>query len=384
MTNNGTVNLTGTTVSGVSIVNTALITGHGTIAGSDGLTNSTSAHIIQGAVTSTTPTPRIDQRRHDHPRTGYQFNASTGGAVTNNATINLNGGTLNATLTNTVNGTISGPGTIAGTLANSGMIDLPTGTLNTPPSFTNAGVIALGSNGMTSPGAAITNNGTLEGVGKVLAAVTDNKTIQSAHGTLWFATAPTNTSAGTIIASAGGKILITAVPSSNAGTIILAGGTFDVNGGGLTNGSAGHITGYGTFRGAALTNNGTVTFTNPAGACLRQRDQQRRQPDARHRQLHRHVRRHVEQQRRQRVPRQHRHNRGVPRPVTGSAAFTGAGLKIFESSLASSVAAIASEVGDTIVDVPATVTAGRVNEDALHVNGTLSIAPTARRLRRVE
>jgi hypothetical protein len=61
--------------------------------------------------------------------------------------------------------------------------------------------------------------------------------------------------------------------------------------------------------------------------------------------------------------------------VSGSSNFTGSGLKVFEGGAPSSLSAIASQTGDTLVDASTSVTAGNVRENALEVDGTLTITP---------
>jgi hypothetical protein len=69
--------------------------------------------------------------------------------------------------------------------------------------------------------------------------------------------------------------------------------------------------------------------------------------------------------------------------VTGAGSFTGSGTKIFEGS-GSTVAEIATITGDTVIDGATTLTAGKVREDEVEIDGRLTVpangssAPTSK------
>jgi hypothetical protein len=379
LTNNGAITLAGGTLSSnVGFVNGALLTGYGTIAGTGLASNASTGQIIQsgGNITYANSAVLVNAGTITLA-TGYQFDASPGGGITNNATINLNGGTLVSAITNTANGTISGPGTITGTLDNQGMIDLPTGTLHTP-NFTNTGVIALGGNGANfAPGSTVTNTGSIQGTGKVAGAVVNTGTIEAVGGTLVpgggtlvLAGGVTNSSPGTIATGAGTKILLTG-SLSNTGTISLTGGTFDTNGQSIVNAAGGNITGFGTVRAASISNNGgTITFSGTGGASyfggLTNKNGGKTI---------------VTGNATATFTGSVTNNSGTEfrvsagatavflGAVTGAGSFTGSGTKIFEVS--GSPSSLTSGVGDTVVEAPAAVSTNALAEDDVTINGGL-------------
>ena len=116
-----------------------------------------------------------------------------------------------------------------------------------------------------SPAAAITNAGTIQGLGTVGSPVTNSSgTIESIGGTLVLAGSLTNSSTGTITSGSNSKILVSSGLNTNAGLINLTGGTFDNNNHPLTN--TGQISGFGIFRSGGLTNNGSITFSGTNGS----------------------------------------------------------------------------------------------------------------------
>jgi hypothetical protein len=372
LTNNGAVTLAGGTLSSnVGFVNNALLTGYGTITGTGLATNASTGQIIQsgGNITYANSAVLVNAGTISLAP-GYQFDASSGGGITNNATINLNGGTLVSAITNTANGTLSGPGTIIGTLDNQGMIDLPTGTLHTP-NFTNSGVVALGGNGANfAPGSTVTNTGSIQGFGKVAAAVANSGIIEATGGTLVLAGGVTNSSLGTIATGAGTKILLTG-SIANTGTISLTGGTFDTNGQSMVNSAGGNITGFGTVRTASLSNNGgTITFSGTGGASLFGSLQNKNTGKTI-----------VTGNATATFTGSVTNNTGTEfrvsagatavflGAVTGAGSFTGSGTKIFEVS--GSPSSLTSGVGDTVVEAPAAVTTAALAEDAVTLNGGL-------------
>lgn len=248
LTNQGTLTGYGTIFSNGGFVNQGLVQqGAGTLA----LSNS-AANFNQGTILLATG--RI-----------FQLGNST---LTNSASLQLNGafvaGSGIGTLANVAGGVIAGPGTVQSQLSNAGTLQPGAGTLSVVPGFTNAGLVQL--TGFTSnlTGGTIVNNGTIQGLGTVANPVTNQGVIEAIGGTLALSGSLTLNAAGSLLAGVGGKILLTAAPAgANAGLINLTGGTFDTNGQALTNGNAGQISGWGSFRtgGAGLTNNGSITFT---------------------------------------------------------------------------------------------------------------------------
>ncbi len=147
----------------------------------------------------------------------------------------MNGGTLNATggaLTNAAGGTLSGNGLILNPLSNSGLIVVLGGSTNISQAFANSGIVQLASFTSSLSGGAITNTGSIQGLGNLGNAITNsvNGTIEAIGGTLFLGGAVQNQAGALLTAGAGEKILVTAGMAANAGTISLTGGTFDNNG----------------------------------------------------------------------------------------------------------------------------------------------------------
>jgi len=259
--NEGEIDIANSTVGGASLLNNGLISGYGTINGSN-FTNY--GLVTQGAGNLTLSSTGLNQNFGNINLTaGRQFRL-TGSGLLNQATLNLNGGLVTGTaaLTNGVGGNIIGIGTINVPFANtSGIVSVGIGTLNITQAFTNNGVIQLGGLGSSMVGGIITNAGSLQGAGNVGNAVTNNSggKIEAIAGTLTLAGSVTNNVGGLITASQGNEVLVTQGLATNAGVINLAGGIFDNNSHALNNSA--QISGYGIFRSGGLTNSGTITFT---------------------------------------------------------------------------------------------------------------------------
>jgi fibronectin-binding autotransporter adhesin len=194
------------------------------------------------------------------------FSLGTGTTLTNAGTLNLNGGLLNGsgTLLNNPGGIITGNGTIQSNFSNTGgSLIVGDGTINIAPALTNNGLIQLTAAGSDLVGGAITNavTGTIQGIGVVGNAVTNNGTIAPLGGNLLVAGMLANPAGGLVRISSGNELLAGAGLVTNAGIINLVGGTFDNSGHGLNN--TGQISGFGIFAtgGAGLDNNGSITFS---------------------------------------------------------------------------------------------------------------------------
>ena len=61
--------------------------------------------------------------------------------------------------------------------------------------------------------------------------------------------------------------------------------------------------------------------------------------------------------------------------VTGSGGFTGAGTKIFDGGAPSSVIALASVVGNTVVEAPANLSLNSFDENSIDVEGIATVRP---------
>ncbi len=264
--NEGFLFLSGGALGGTApIVNNGFLSGYGTIGGTGNFTNN--ATLTQGGGTLVLSNSGLNTNNGTITlASGRPFQLSNA-SLLNSGTLMLNGATISTlgagTLFNGTAGLISGPGTISSTFVNSGILQPGSGTLNVLGGFTNNGIIELTGFSSNLVGGAIANNGTVQGVGSVGNAVTNNAggTIEALGGTLALGGSVTNAVGGTLAASTGNKLVFSAGLSSNAGIISLTGGTFDNNGHALTNN--GQISGYGTFRtgGAGLTNAGSITFT---------------------------------------------------------------------------------------------------------------------------
>jgi hypothetical protein len=223
--------------------------------------------------------------------------------------------------------------------------------------MTNNGEVQLDGANSRITGGAVTNNSLIHGDGRISGNVTNNTAGELRAsgsqrlvlggasnsssgqitllngGTVEFLGGLTNNAAGVV---SGRGTLITATGLANAGQLQLSGGASDIFGQ-VNNNSGGKV----IVSGGATTSFYNAVANN-AGAELRVATGS---------------------------------TAVFVGPVTGSGAFTGSGTKIFESSAPSSVAAIASITGDTIVDGTAAISAGVVREDSLEVDGLLTVVP---------
>src|SRR5439155_25592649 len=111
----------------------------------------------------------------------------------------INGGA--GTLTNSSDATLVGPGSIVSPFVQQGLILLPQGTLTVIPIFTNAGQIELHDVSANLRGGAITNNQTIEGVGRLSSNTVNNGTIEAIGGTLTIAGTLSNSASGLLAAN---------------------------------------------------------------------------------------------------------------------------------------------------------------------------------------
>jgi hypothetical protein len=127
--------------------------------------------------------------------------------------------------------------------------------------WTNSGMVVLQGNNAVLNGAAITNNGTIQGIGNLNSPVVNTGTIEALGGTLTLGGSLTNPTGGLLTSGTGSKLFIASGLATNAGIVNLTGGTFDNNGHPLHN--MGEISGWGIFRtgGTGLDNNGSITFS---------------------------------------------------------------------------------------------------------------------------
>lgn len=237
-----------------------LSSGEGTITGSGAFYNYGLVTQEYGALTLANSASTRNYGTFDL-RSGYQLRI-TGGGLYNYGTVNLNNAVVTGTyaLTNSAGGTLAGPGTISSAFSNTGgRLVVGPGNTNITQAFPNSGQILLTDDFSSLNGEAITNTGTIEGLGVVGNNITNTGIIEAIGGTLNLGGTVCNNAAGLMTAASGGKILVSNGLFSNTGQINLNGGTFDNNGRAMT--SQGQISGYGIFRSGGLTNTGSAVFT---------------------------------------------------------------------------------------------------------------------------
>ena len=259
--NEGSFALAGGTLTGSGpLVNGNTLSGNGIVAGSGGFTNNAFLNVSGNLILSNSgPNANIGAI---NLAAGEFLQLTSGVALTNSGTLNLNEGLVSGagTLTNS-GGSINGPGVISATFNNaSGVVLIGNATtLTIVKPWINGGIVQLTSINSNLTGGAITNNGTIQGLGAVSNAVGNNGSIEAIAGTLSLAGATTNATSGTLTIDSASKLVIAGGLATNAGTIVNQGGAFDNNGFPLNN--SGIVAGFGTFRSGGLTNNGGMTFT---------------------------------------------------------------------------------------------------------------------------
>jgi hypothetical protein len=258
LTNNGTLSLAGGQLTGGKIENFGSVAGWGTFAGASSLTNygqitQVGGNLILSNIGNTLNLNTVTLA------SGRQLQVQ-GGSLTNAGSLVMNGGLVSGSgsLVNSIGGTLSGGGVITAGFANRGNLAPGAATLNLTSAWTNSGLVQLTGATSVVTGAAITNTGTIQGLGVVGSAVTNTGTIEALGGTLRVGGPLSNAAGGTLVASTGNKLLAQGGLTTNAGLISLTGGTFDNGGKALSNG--GQITGYGTLATGGLTNAGALTL----------------------------------------------------------------------------------------------------------------------------
>ena len=202
---------------------------------------------------------------------GRQLQLSAVTTLTNTGSTDLAGGQISGggTFVNAAGGSVTGKGTIRSFFSNAGYLGVGSGTTSITQNFGNTGLIDLGSSSANLTGAAIINQGTIQGWGNIASSIANSGTIEATGGTLALSSG-TVSSTGNLVAGSGAKLLFTNGLVSNDGKIQLAGGTFDNGGRSLANLAAhatspssegGSITGAGTFRTGGLTNGGAINLS---------------------------------------------------------------------------------------------------------------------------
>ena len=280
LNNLGQITLRATTINGSGpLTNNGQIAGGGNIGGTGGFTNNgvLTQTIGSGAYATSGNLTVSDTGTNTNAGTvlmanGYVLTLS-GSPLSNTGTVNLNGGTVtgSATLTNAGGGVVQGSGLISTGFANNAgaTLLLQAGTTDISNGFSNAGTILLDGITANLTGGAISNSGTIQGLGSVGTNITNlgTGTVEALGGTLVLNGSFGN--AGLIAAPTGSKVLLVNSPGVNRGTISLTGGIFDTNGNILQN--TGEVSGYGTFSTGGFENGfqatpgvytpGSATFT---------------------------------------------------------------------------------------------------------------------------
>jgi hypothetical protein len=280
LNNLGQITLRATTINGSGpLTNNGQIAGGGNVGGTGGFTNNgvLTQTIGSGAYTTSSNLTVSDTGTNTNAGTilmanGYVLTLS-GSPLSNTGTVNLNGGTVagSAALTNASGGVVQGSGLISTGFANNAgaTLLLQAGTTDISNGFSNAGTILLDGITANLTGGAISNSGTIQGLGSVGTNIINlgSGTVEALGGTLVLNGSFGN--AGLIAAPTGSKVLLVNSPGVNRGTISLTGGIFDTNGNILQN--TGEVSGYGTFSTGGFENGfqatpgvytpGSVTFT---------------------------------------------------------------------------------------------------------------------------
>ncbi len=139
-------------------------------------------------------------------------------------------------------------------------------TLTSGTAFPNSGTMELEGPNSALNGGAITNSGSITGVGRISNPVLNSGEVEAEGGLLQISGAgSTDLAGGQIIADPTSTIQFTQGLAANAGTIVLNGGTFDNNNRPMTN--TGIINGDGTFRtgGTGLNNSSGGVIDVTAG-----------------------------------------------------------------------------------------------------------------------
>ncbi len=262
--NSGSLTLAGGTLNGNgSLVNNVSLSGYGTIGGSGGFTNNAFFSQSGGNLTLNNTGANANYGNFDLAASKL-FTLGSGATLANQGSLNLNGATIGGlgALDNAAGGTISGNGAITANFTNSaGLVLVGQGSTNISKAFTNSGIIQLSQAASVLSGGAISNSGTIQGIGNVGNNLTNTGIVEVQGGTLTLGGAVSNAGGGLMTAATGNKLLITQGMSTNSGSINLTGGTFDNNNRAMTVGSTGQVSGYGIIRTGGLSNNGIMTLT---------------------------------------------------------------------------------------------------------------------------
>ena len=211
---------------------------------------------------------------------------SADGGVFNSGVIELAGGAVEGSgdLNNQAGGIVRGNGTLFSGLTNdAGLVHANSGgnlliatffggninggevriedgsSINAFNGFASSGTVVLKGNNATLSGGALSNTGTVSGVGRVTNTLINAGTVRAEGGKLTLSGAGSSNT-GSIQAGTASEVFYSQGLATNSGTIALTGGTFDNGGNAMTN--AGSVLGHGTLRTGGLTNDDTVHFAD--------------------------------------------------------------------------------------------------------------------------
>ena len=269
MDNRGALQLNGGTLSGAgSLVNNAVMGGHGVIAGGGSFINNGLFESSGGRLELATLGENINNGSWD--MLSGRGLVLSGGNLVNMGAMTLNGDTVSgtATLINDTAGTLSGRGVISAPFFTAGRLVVGAGSLRIDrASFDNTGRIVLGSATATLSGGAVYNRGRIEGQGQINNAISNTGTVAAlgAGTTLTLGQVDNlnygGAAIGSLVAGSGATLVVSAGLGQNRGTIRLAGGSFDNNGHGLENAAMGVISGFGTLSAGSVRNQGRMLLS---------------------------------------------------------------------------------------------------------------------------
>ena len=246
--NSGTVSFLGGDVIGATVTNAGTMTGFG---GVQSVVNNLGLYVTNGTLHVTTSLVQNG---------GVDVAANSKLDVTptwlNNGSVVIGGGFINGgTLTNAASALLRGFGTVSNAMVNLGTTIVTNGTLNLINTLIQSGTIGVANAATLNSVLAWQNSGTvnLQG-GSVVGGQLTNAGSLSGSGTI--GTSVINNNSGTITASSGGTLTLTAIPLQNGLVNIL--GTLNVASA-WSNGNAGTVTiNGGVLTGGTFTVDGTV------------------------------------------------------------------------------------------------------------------------------
>jgi len=260
----GKLTFNGGTLTGSAAFSSAgLLQGNGVIAGSGGFINT--GTVSQDGAIGINRSGTIDNQGQ-WAMNGFNLKwGSSSTSLANSGVIDMGTGTITGggAFVNKSTGVLrSSGGELQVALSNDGSIQVTGGTLKLGSALANQGSISLRSNnanpgGATLNGAKLSNNGTIEGRGEVQNALDNFGSVRASLGTLKL-NGTSLMNRGTLAAGTAGSLLVKGGLASNDATISLEGGSFDNDGHTLAN--TGKISGHGDINAASLANTRSIQF----------------------------------------------------------------------------------------------------------------------------